>query len=438
MFFAFLLVASITFTRTAAVYAQTFTVTSTSDDVSETGSLRYAIANAESGDVIFFDLNYPATITLESQLGIYNAMTIQGPGLGQLTVSGNETCRVFYVRTPGSVYIPDISIASGNAEDEDGGGIYNYCYNLTTINCALIENNAGSGGGIYNYYSDSILTNCTFSSNSAIDGGGIYNDSCSPTVTNSTFSSNSAGRFGGGMCNKDSNPKVTNCTFSESFSSFGGGMNNDSSNPMVTNSTFIENYSDKGAGICNYFNSDATVMNCTFKDNNASDGSGICNFISSSPVVTNCIFWDDGDFEILNYKDFNGSSSSFPNVGYCVIKNRKVSRNSFITGDILTADPLLGPLADNGGPTCTCALEVGSSAIDAGTDIGAPSIDQRGVPWLQGTSSDIGAYESGVDFYVVTAPWSDGGGGDGCNISVIPAIDFLLLIPLMFLSRKAK
>lgn len=460
--FVFLLALFISVLATQ-VQADTLMVTSVTDDVSDTGSFRYAIENAVSGDVISFDLEYPATITLESQLGIYKGITIQGPGADQLIISGSETCRIFYIRAPGSVYISGIAIANGNSENEDGGGIYNYFSNLTLINCALIENNADSGGGIYNYYSDSTLSDCSFSSNSAIDGGGIYNDNCSLRVTNCnfssniagdgggiynhysdstvvgcTFASNEAGRFGGGICNKNSNPQVTNCTFSESYSSFGGGMNNDSSNPIVTNCTFIKNYSDKGAGICNYFNSPAIVMNCTFKDNNAGDGSGICNFLSSSPIVTNCIFWDDGDYEILNYIEYNGSSFSYPQVGYCVIKNRKISRNSYVTGDILTADPLLGPLADNGGPTLTCALSKGSPAIDAGTETGAPSTDQRGVPRPQGESPDIGAYESGGDSYVITLPRSEGESGDGCSISEISTIHLILLIPLIFLSRKMK
>ena len=64
-------------------------------------------------------------------------------------------------------------------------------------------------------------------------------------------------------------------------------------------------------------------------------------------------------------------------------------------------DPILGPLADNGGPTLTIALLPGSPAIDAGDDsvLGAPhnlATYQRGpsFPRLQGTHVDIGAYEA--------------------------------------------
>jgi hypothetical protein len=57
------------------------------------------------------------------------------------------------------------------------------------------------------------------------------------------------------------------------------------------------------------------------------------------------------------------------------------------------ANPRLGPLAANGGPTLTHALLSGSPAIDTGTKTGAPTTDQRGVKRPQRDGIDIGAYE---------------------------------------------
>ena len=56
-------------------------------------------------------------------------------------------------------------------------------------------------------------------------------------------------------------------------------------------------------------------------------------------------------------------------------------------------NPLLGPLADNGGLTLTMALLPGSPAIDAGSAVGAPATDERGVARPQGPGVDIGAFE---------------------------------------------
>ena len=53
-------------------------------------------------------------------------------------------------------------------------------------------------------------------------------------------------------------------------------------------------------------------------------------------------------------------------------------------------DPLLGPLADNGGPTLTLALQPGSPAINRGYPV-APPRDQRGYGRLG--VPDVGAFE---------------------------------------------
>ncbi|MBM81981.1 MAG: hypothetical protein CMJ78_15530, partial [Planctomycetaceae bacterium] len=64
-------------------------------------------------------------------------------------------------------------------------------------------------------------------------------------------------------------------------------------------------------------------------------------------------------------------------------------------------DPLLGNLADNGGPTETHSVLFGSPARDAGSNVGAPASDQRGFARIfdgdgDGTATiDIGAFESG-------------------------------------------
>jgi cysteine-rich repeat protein len=68
--------------------------------------------------------------------------------------------------------------------------------------------------------------------------------------------------------------------------------------------------------------------------------------------------------------------------------------------DITGVDPLLGPLADNGGRTRTHALLPGSPAINAGHpgtpangDAICPTTDQRGVVRPVGPACDIGAFE---------------------------------------------
>ena len=338
-----------------------------------------------------------------------------------------------------------------------GGGMYNFESLPELTTCTFSENTATQkGGGMYNSVSSPDVTNCTFNGNNANDyGGGIYNYSSDSAVTNCTFFENHAENHGGGICNYESTFHVSDCTFDTNSADYGGGMFNDfapsssvTASTVIQGNTFTGNIGvNKGGAIYNEYAKTVEIINCTLILNSAEYGGGIYSYSSSpiitnctltgntansgvsmyskesEPVVRNCIFWEDDGVEVVN-------SLSSPDIAFCVVENQ-------ITGvtdisDIITADPMLETLDDNGGPTWTCALGRGSSAIDEGTDEGdVPVTDQRGIERPQGTGYDIGAYEHepGTDDY------NDSG---GCNISSLPAVGFLLLMPLMFLSGKRK
>src|SRR5262249_31558563 len=128
----------------------TLTVTNNLDNGS--GSLRAEIAAAKNGDTIVFAPSQDGqTITLTSgQLGIdrINHLTIQGPGAGQLTVSGNGNSRVFGVGSHArNVILTGLTISNGSVI-RNGGGIYN-SGGLTVSGCTVSSNSAGDfGGGI--------------------------------------------------------------------------------------------------------------------------------------------------------------------------------------------------------------------------------------------------------------------------------------------------
>ena len=65
-------------------------------------------------------------------------------------------------------------------------------------------------------------------------------------------------------------------------------------------------------------------------------------------------------------------------------------------GSLIDADPLLAPLAANGGPTATIGLYPGSPARDAAGACGV-MFDQRGEPRDDG-QCDLGAFEGTVPF----------------------------------------
>ena len=73
-----------------------------------------------------------------------------------------------------------------------------------------------------------------------------------------------------------------------------------------------------------------------------------------------------------------------------------VDVTAYLPADTISADPMLAPLADNGGPSPTHLLQRGSPAIDRGSNLLDLRYDQRGRPFarVRGGAADIGATES--------------------------------------------
>ena len=142
-------------------------------------TLREAIATAEEGATIEFDLPEDSTITLvDGQLEIEQSLTIDGSTAPGLTVSGNDSHRIFdiqsyYIYTPPphkKVELRAFTIANGN-EQNDGGGIYN-TEKLILKQMTVRDNHANWGGGLYNKAGEVIVINSTFSHNRASSSGG--------------------------------------------------------------------------------------------------------------------------------------------------------------------------------------------------------------------------------------------------------------------------
>jgi hypothetical protein len=202
------------------------------------GSLRADIAAANSGDKIVFapSLN-GQTITLTSgQLVINKNLTIQGPGAGQLAISGGNHFRVFEVHgnTNPNVLLSGLTITQGsgrggpNLLDFYGGGILNfYGSTLTISGCTLSGNSAGNGGAVANYGAALHIVNSTLSGNKAIwvsaipsgNGGAVYSQLgvSNVTMTGCTFSNNSAVYQGGAVwthCTQGNTMTIKSCSFS--------------------------------------------------------------------------------------------------------------------------------------------------------------------------------------------------------------------------------
>jgi len=329
--------------------------------------------------------------------GIYNTSE-SNPTLGNVTFSSNSAAR-----DGGGMYndqsnpiLSDV-IFSANTAVVLGGGMYNTNSNPTLSNVIFSGN---EGDGMYNDHSSPILTNVTFARNLGSRGGGMANYYTSnPTLTNVTFTEN-ASIWGGGMFNLTSSPTLKNVTFSgnsvykksDGQGGWGGGIVNlMESSPTLTNVTFSGNIAEQGGGgMYNDDNSNPSLTHVTFYRNSSLSGGGLYNeaimgFNGCNPKLTNTIVWENSPLADQIY-NADGSSTS---ATYSAIEGVVVYPGE---GNI-NADPLLGPLADNGGFTQTHAIGSGSPAIDAADPASCLDFDQRGVARPQGTGCDMGAYE---------------------------------------------
>jgi predicted outer membrane repeat protein len=221
--------------------AATLTVTTLAN--SGAGSLRDTIAAAASGDTINF--NVTGTITLTSEIAFSKNLTITGPDVSLLAISGNNTNRIFNVGGNVTFSLSGVSIINGSAFD--GGGIYATDTAAATINVTNVSftnNNSVSRGGAIFSYGSSTITNTTFTSNIAGDtGGAIYNAGGGVvTVSGSVFTSNGATNSVGGAITRNNGAlTVSNTTFTGNTSTLFGGAVSANGSITLTSVTFTGN-----------------------------------------------------------------------------------------------------------------------------------------------------------------------------------------------------
>ena len=264
----------------------TLTVTKNLD--SGAGSLRAEIAAAHNGDTIVFDPGLDGqTITLASgELLINKNLTITGPGANQLTVSANNSSRIFEVAKSKQVDLSGLTISNGQAFE--GGGIENYG-TLTVNNCTFSsDHNLGTGaansdGGGINNYGSLTVSNSTFTNNSAVRGlgAGIYNHSSGTLTLTSTVLSNNTGQ----AINNDGSVTINGCTFANNTAGERGAI--DSGGPMtISNSSFSGNTTNTEGGAIHGAN--MTITGCTFSNNSASGSGGAIG--AGNVTIIGCTF----------------------------------------------------------------------------------------------------------------------------------------------------
>ena len=412
--------------------AATFTVNSTVDSVdSNPGdgicndgagrcTLRAAIMEASAlagADTITlptgaYTLTIPGrgeNLSASGDLDITGTLTINGAGAASTIIDGGGIDRVLEVRPGATVLIQTVTVRNGNARPtgESGGGLYNQG-TLTVTNSTVTGNSSNSGGGIASENGTVSIVRSTISNNSSSYYGGIWNSGAFLTLTDSTVNGNITGSYrGGGIVNVAGHVTLTNSTVSGNTSSGEGAGGIWSwlggSTLTLINSTVSGNTGNGYSGGIRNSGGTLTVVNSTVSGNvdPNSPGAGITNDSGGITILKNTIIANNSGVTNIS-SDCSGVITSLNNN---IASDNSCGLNG--SGDRNGIDPLLGPLAANGGPTMTRALLAGSPALNAvpvtncTTATGTPlAIDQRGTVRPQGPACDIGAFEAtNTDLY---------------------------------------
>ncbi len=287
---------------------------------------------------------------------------------GSACSGGGAKFRIFYISGQGSLALKNLTLSNG---------------------CADVLGVEGAGGALFNRGFLS-LDGVTLTANQALRSGGAIHNDGSLTVTRSTISSNAvlateAG--GGGIVNRGA-MQISQSTISgNTGAGAGGGIDTGVGNATLSNSTVSGNVAaGNGGGVFSRSPSTALV-NTTVAANRGTNG--------SAAGAGSGVFGMAGTLQLTNTllaQQANGTNCSGGSGG----GNNLSDDNSCPTAT--NAAALIGPLANNGGPTFTHALLVGSPAINtasAAACSAAPQngVDQRGQPRPQGAGCDIGAFE---------------------------------------------
>jgi large repetitive protein len=454
-------IVAIAFTVSPAVAgATTIHVTSTADSVAGC-TLRNAITAANSNitagtcpagqaaptvDTIdFAGVGGPA-ITLTSGLPqVTESVSVAGPGASQLAIDGADNFQPFKISAP-AVTISGLTIRNGlcNASCGSQGGailvspgavltLDSGSISSSTAASATIGNsgNFAEGGAIevnaaatLHVISSDLTGNTVTASGATVQNGasaGAIMNRGTVTIDRSTLAGNvatatagagSTGNVNAGAVDSDGHLTITRSTLSgNQVSSSGPGASstaggaitefNDPANVSLTvdRSTIANNTvagTGSGGGIYS-IGTIGTVMSSTITGNSASFGANLA--LAQPLVLSNSIVADP-------QVGANCSASTISSQGYNLESTDTCGLGQ--PTDIKNVSPMLGALADNGGPTQTRAPMAGSPVVDKGKAASGEVLDQRGLL----RPSDIDSITNAA-------------GGDGGDIGAVEVQDTL-------------
>jgi hypothetical protein len=425
---------------------------SSGDLATRTGTLRFAAANAASGDRIDMTSLACAQISLTTgaiQIPQDN-LRIDGPGIADLIITGKyEQDRIFRHTGTGTLQISDLSMSAGylavTSGSARGGCLFTagsaILDGVRALYCTAKSPSRAAGGGIYattglSLKGGSVVSRNTGDGETGGDayGGGVFVKTGSLLVEYSTVADNqllSVNEFclGGGIAAQGS-ATIKHSTVSGNYScwsaggvSADGGLQYGANTLSIGSSTISGNVARFYIGGLFANSGTVDIRNATVTGNESGfgfiqqtrAGTGVhlvekspttTTTIDSSIIADNVFGTTENDLELSDFQaTFNGGHNL---IGW--------SSDVLPPDTISGACPNLGRLRDNGGLTATPPLLSGCAAIDAGAG-NLQDYDQRGwgfvnktrdYPRASGAVADAGAYELQQSDTVFSAAF------DGC------------------------
>ena len=432
--------------RSPPTQVASLAVTSCLDD-GQPDTLRLAVLAANPGDTINLSGLACSKITLTN--GAINVLLddlkIQGPGAFALTIDGNQTDRVFKHSGAGTLTLTDLTIANGTyaADKAYGGCIYSKgsvtLTRATVTGCKALGQTAAVAGGAL-AFKDMSVDSSTVTDNladaaigqlqtAALGGGLLAQGPNGLTLRHSILSGNTVHAAsglaeGGGAVAEVMTVKYSTVSGNKALAA--GDVNNYSGagglgalySLTMGGSTIDHNEADVAGGILIGGSSGfATILQSTISSNKgklavggidstcplslanstvafntggALGGGGMVVGSNSNATLQSSILADNSPSDFDGSLAVSGSNNLVKVLG---------PNSAAMPGDNIKLDPLLQPLAFNGGATRTHALGAGSPALEGGSNIVNLPADQRGAEYARvaGSFPDIGAIEFDSD-----------------------------------------
>lgn len=360
----------------------------------------------EAGETYQRSLGGAEDLNAGGDLDFTGPTRIKVVGDGVATIDANDLDRVLEIHPLSRLEASDLVITDGTAlvphPSNRGGGINNLGrLELTdsTISYNEITSNTSCtcGGGLASSGRAKLLRVLVTQNRSEINfGGGIATIGGRVVITGSTIDQNFGGRGAGiGVAGNDGKVLIGRTTISNNEAVLDEGENgggiysaaSGESETKVTNATISGNTVTGSGGGVYVFSGAVSLNGVTVTDNIADyeeEGVYTAGGLAGQVGFQNSIVaGNDSPVDLDNADCLNSAGLGHNLVG----KGTGCFPGS---GGKSTLAPLLGPLADNGGPNLTHKLLAGSPAIGlAGNS--APAKDQRGK--RRDAHPDAGSYE---------------------------------------------